>query len=118
MIATLFLSSFVHAQNMTRIDADFRCNSKGGEIAVKVGPNASTARIWQTDPGEKTGIELEVTDFKIARCLGCYSFNALLMGSVEVRGTIKSYVLKYEAFNPETNKWEALGKNLKCSLTK
>ncbi|GEM_PF-5323022 len=113
-IVGLFLTSTVFAQNMSRVNADFRCEQEGGGIAVKVGSSAASARVWQTDVGEDEGLELEVTDFKTARCIGCYSFKAILMGQIQVQGKITNGVLKYQAVDPDSGKLETLLSDIKC----
>lgn len=104
----------VSAQEMTVVKADYRCEQAGGGIAIKVGTR-STARVWQTEQNDDVGLELKVTDFRKEPCLNCFSFDALLMGVVQVRGQVKSSVLTYQVYD---NGWETVLTNVQCVSTK
>lgn len=48
--------------------------------------NLKNQRVWMTEKGYNTGIEMEVTSFKRARCFGCFEIKGNLLGShVEIR---------------------------------
>ncbi|MCM2277194.1 MAG: hypothetical protein NDJ89_03900 [Oligoflexia bacterium] len=89
--------------SMTKVDATYRCEKEGGGVAFRVPAEpAVAARVWQTDPGEELGLELEVTEFVFARCQGCYAFEAKLAEGLLAIGTTRnaagkitlSYVLR------------------------
>lgn len=105
------------AQEMTTIKADYRCEQPGGGVAVKIGTE-STARVWQTDPGEKEGLELQVTSFSLARCPGCFSFEANLMGELLVKGRALNSFMTYEVYDADEAKWVPVLKNVKCVSVK
>jgi hypothetical protein len=112
--SALFFSSMVFAQNLTTVKASYRCEEAGGGIAFKEPTQSKPARIWQTDKGDNKGLELKVTDFTIYRCPGCFSFQAVLMNSINVRGEIISNVLKYDVQDPETGAWQNVLKDVEC----
>lgn len=112
ILGLVLISTQAFAQRMTRIKADLRCGVAGGEVAIKL-PSSSPARVWQTDPGEASGIELKVKEFKQARCPGCFSFTGNMMG-IEVRGSVSSYKLTYDMYNDGLGKWENLLNKVKC----
>lgn len=117
MVFLFAFSSSLFSQELTKIEADYRCELEGGGIAVKLG-SVDTAKIWQTDMGEDEGLELDVTSFSVARCPGCFSFTAILMGELEVRGKASSSILTYEVFDSESNMWVPLLENVKCNYSK
>ena len=77
LASTAFAVDFLPGQ-ITKIDADYRCELSGGGVAFRVAAPGVPARVWQTDVGQEMGLELEVTSFLKARCPGCYSFDARL----------------------------------------
>jgi hypothetical protein len=118
LILSLFVTSSLFAQTLTTIKADYRCEQEGGGIAFKGSSDLKKAKVWQTDVGETKGLALKVTKFSIARCPGCYEFEAKLMKQINVRGTISNFVLNYEAQDPETGKWQTLLSDILCKPTK
>ncbi|MBA2404219.1 MAG: hypothetical protein H0V66_05560 [Bdellovibrionales bacterium] len=114
LILSLFVTSTLFAQSLTKIHADYRCEQAGGGIAFKASSNLKKAKVWQTDVGEDTGLALKVTSFSVLRCPGCYEFEAVLMKQVAVRGKVTNFKLKYEAQDPETGKWQPILSNVAC----
>lgn len=91
---------------ITRIRADYRCeNSPGGGIAFSLPKTLkkknAKARVWMTDIGQNDGLELQVTQFSVARCAGCFSFEALL-GSSVLRGVVNQFELELVGVEGET----------------
>lgn len=101
--AFLVLSQSVFAQTMSRVQADIVCEQAGGGVAVKFPTATKPAKAWQTDPGEKVGLELKVTSFT-GKSKSDFSFDALLM-DVTVKGSVKNSVLTYKGLDNETGKW-------------
>lgn len=116
ILGAILISGQVFAQKVTPIKADYRCGQAGGEIAIKFPTASSPARIWQTDPGETHGLELQVKNFGQGRCVGCFGFDALLMG-MPVRGNVVESKLTYEVLNEQTRKWDIIMKKVPCGPT-
>lgn len=112
LIVMLFLSANVFAQDLSRVDADLRCETKNGGVALKYGTD-STAKAWFTNPGEELGLKLDLKSFEIGACVGCLTYTAELFGA-PLRGIVKNFVLTQEAYNFDTNRWEVVYKNVKC----
>ena len=82
---------------VTQIKADFRCENKGGGIAVAMPTETTAAKVWQSELGSATGIEIQLTSFTVARCMGCFSFTGILMKDITVQGTSENFELIYTA---------------------
>lgn len=85
---------------LTPVAADIHCEEPGGGIAVALPKAGQQARVWQTDPGSDMGLELEVVKFNLARCAGCFSFQAKLIG-MPVFGEANRFRLKYWAIDED-----------------
>lgn len=97
----------------TPIVADLRCEHSGGGVAIQLPKAGSNGRVWQTELNDNEGLELEVTHFNV---LGdSFYFEAILEKQVKVGGEFKNKKLKYSLFNPDTNKWETILKQIPCS---
>lgn len=100
---------------LTRIDASYRCEKSGGGVAFRIPRSASEpARIWQTDKGQELGLEFEVVRFKVARCPGCYSFEARLGNALFTQGWTEMsgpgrIKLHYSIIDPKTKRVEDMG---------
>lgn len=111
-LGLFLISSSLFAQEETLIEADYRCEKKGGGIAFKTGPNA---RIWATDKGASMGAELEkISSFTTGGCPGCYKFTGIIIDKIKVRGTVVDFKLTYEMYNKEEKKWFTFLKDTKC----
>lgn len=88
LVLTLSLGRTAHAffdlpVKVTTIHADLRCqNQLGKGLAIAMPKAGQAGRVWHSKAGDKEGLELTVTDFRVARCPGCFSFSALLMEQV------------------------------------
>lgn len=116
-LLSLILSGSIYAQSMTTVKADYRCELAGGGVAFKAQTAPKKARVWQTDVGEKQGLEIVVNSFSTSRCPGCYSFEAEIM-STPVRGRISNFLLTYEAYDSESSEWKVLLEDVKCVKAK
>lgn len=116
ILLMLLVSEILFAQDLTMITADYRCDENGGGIAVKF-DSPDGVKIWQTELGAEIGIELSVKKFRQARCPGCFAFEAVLMDEIEVRGEVIGSLLTYQMYDPSTEEWETLLKNVECFST-
>ena len=104
--SNLFLAIFlISSSAFAGMNADYRCEQNGGGIAIKLPAEGSKAKIWQTDVGDADGLELKVKSFVPGKDAGNYSFTALQMGVVKVRGTVLDYKLTYELYDSDKKMW-------------
>lgn len=108
-----FMTTHAFANRVSPIEANLRCEQAGGGIAIKFPSQSSPARAWQTDTGVEQGLEINLTDYKTARCAGCLIFDGEVMG-LKVQGAVSNFLLTYSIFNPQKNAWEVVLKNVPC----
>lgn len=100
LLAILSVGGFAQAASdifgpITEIKADMRCENKIGKgLAIALPKGGHQGRVWISKAGDNKGLELTVTDFKVARCLGCFKFSATLMGQ-EVFGEANDSEIVY-----------------------
>lgn len=93
---------------LTKVDAEYRCEKPGGGVAFSLPRGKNAPRVWQTEPGEEIGLELEVVEFRRLRCPGCFDFTARLgadfvtYAQVRIPATEKRSVLDYYVVEPQT----------------
>lgn len=91
----------------SQVEADLICQNPGGGFAIAWPRKNQPARIWQVDPQVEDGLELDVTEFQLARCPGCFAFKATLFG-MTLEGLASNFNLQVLAENEEGQKEQLL----------
>ena len=112
LIFALLVGSYSHAfinlpVNSSKVEADLICQNPGGGFGIAWPQENQPARIWQVDSQVEEGLELEVTDFRVARCPGCFAFEASLLG-MKLEGQASNFNLQVFGENADGQKEKLL----------
>lgn len=106
LVALGFLAANAFAEGLplklTQVQAEYLCQNNSGGIAFTLPSQTARARVWQVDPGEKSGVEILIKSFEVQRCPGCFSFEGQLSEQILVYGDIVNYQLTYKISDLET----------------
>lgn len=64
------------------VEADLICQQEGGGMAIALPTKSKSPRVWMVDPEIPGGTEINVIEFQLARCRGCFNFKAEFLGMV------------------------------------
>ncbi|GAB4009800.1 MAG: hypothetical protein Fur0010_01140 [Bdellovibrio sp.] len=87
---------------LTQVQPEYLCQNNSGGIAFSLPSQTARARVWQVDPGEKSGVEILIKSFEVHKCSGCFSFEGQLSEQILVYGDIVNYQLTYKISDLET----------------